>query len=276
MRRKPEILDCFLASLRHLDHEGHQVDHYFVDDNTDAESQDMLRAWRPARGATTVAVPVGLPEVSYDAADDFHRWDWLLARRLAVVRNHLIEQALTGGYDAWVSVDSDLCLQPDTLHWLLRGLRLGHAEVVVEVFWTRFFRSSKWYAPNVWLWGECNLFRAYPNEVEVTPEERDRRTRDWFRELHKPGLHRIGGGGACMIASRKALEAGCHYGPVENLGWWGEDRFFQVRAAVAGIQLWADTHCPPLHLYRSSDLARWPEWRDRHLGRAAAVDVIAV
>ena len=43
----------------------------------------------------------------------------------------------------------------------------------------------------------------------------------------------------------------------------GEDRHFCVRAACAGFEMWADTHCPPAHLYTRDLYEQWR--RDRCL-----------
>jgi len=40
------------------------------------------------------------------------------------------------------------------------------------------------------------------------------------------------------------------YDDIYNLGFDGEDRFFCVRAACAGLSIWIDTHYPAVHLYR--------------------------
>jgi hypothetical protein len=78
--------------------------------------------------------------------------------------------------------------------------------------------------------------------------------------LHKPGVYRVGGLGACTLISRRALDAGVTYEPLYNVSWWGEDRHFCLRAVALDFELWADTHCPPFHVYREADLAGVEKW----------------
>lgn len=272
VRRKPRILAEFLRGLEHLDPCGERVDFLFVDDHdeTEAESSALLRGWRPPFGRYDVGVPQGMPRQRYDSADDWHRWDAALASRVAVLRNHLLGHALQAGYDHILLVDSDLVLASDTLRWLLESGR----DIISEVFWTEFFRAEGQptgrHAPNCWLWGECGLFPVKPeDDPNMDRREALRRQEAWFRELRTPGVYEVGGLGACTLISRKVLEAGVDYRPIHNLGWWGEDRFFCVRAAVAGFRLWVDTNCPPLHLYRTSMLPQVGPWRARTARRLA-------
>jgi len=74
----------------------------------------------------------------------------------------------------------------------------------------------------------------------------------WLERLRRPGLYPVGGLGACTLISRRAIEAGVRYQRIPNLTYWGEDRHFCIRAQALGFDLWADTHCPPRHLYRRS------------------------
>lgn len=48
---------------------------------------------------------------------------------------------------------------------------------------------------------------------------------------------------------------GVSFKEIYNLGLAGEDRHFCIRAAALGLELYADTHYPPFHIYRESELA---------------------
>lgn len=261
VRRKPAILAEFLRGLGALDLSGLAVDFAFVDDNDDAASMAMLRSWVPPCGSLRVIVPQGIPEQRYDAGNDFHRWGPELCRRVAAWRNHLADLARQDGYDGMLMVDSDLVLHPQ----VLAAMAGTGKDVLYQVFFTKFFENSPWRAPNVWLWGECGQYRVLPTEAKPTAAEVRRRSREWFAELREPGLHRVGGGGACTWISARALAAGVDWRPVTNLGWWGEDRWFQVRAEVLGFEQWADSTLAPIHLYRESDLRALPLLRARQL-----------
>lgn len=153
----------------------------------------------------------------YDKTEDDHLWTADNLTKMHGLRNMTIRRALTGGYDYLFSVDTDLVLHPDTLVTLMAAGR----DIVSELFYTN---------------GWANAWR----EGQYTPPD---------PEWKMPGLYRVGMTGACMLVRRNVLEAGVDYSPIPNLGMWGEDRHFCIRAAVHGFDLWTDTHCPPKHLY---------------------------
>ena len=71
----------------------------------------------------------------------------------------------------------------------------------------------------------------------------------------------MGGLGACTLIARAALLKGVRFKQIENLRILkGEDRFFCVRAAALGLELFVDTHYPAYHIYRESDLEGVPEY----------------
>ena len=271
VRQDPARLRCVLEALRHLDPCGREVAWCFVDDNADPKASAMIEAWRPGRrGRLVVIKPQGLAELDYHANDDYHVWRWNLAWRLGAIRNRLLQEMVDLGCDAIFMFDSDVCLRPDTLHWLLSARK----DIVSELMWTRYFSGSRTLAPNAWVWGESALSPCHPWEHahQISQRVLDQRRRAWYREIRQPGLHEVGGLGAVTLISRRAYEAGCTYTPMPRLGWWGEDRFFCVRAQARDIPLYVDSHAEPLHLYRRQDLRRWGPWRDQHLrGQVSAV-----
>lgn len=259
IRRKPAILRHFLDGLADLDRYEGGLDFAFIDDNDDDESRAILRDWDPPVGRGIIVEPKGFDRPAFVAQEDgSHGWNATLAARVASFRNHLLQMGKEGDYEGVFLVDSDLVLRPDTLRWLTAAEK----DIVAEAFWTQFFKSD-WTVPNAWAWGECRLFfvDATEDPRNFTEEEIHRRIRAWFSEIRVPGLHEVAGTGACILISRAVIDAGVDYTPVPRLGWWGEDRFFQVRSAVAGFSTWLDTHCPPLHLYRESDLERVEAWK---------------
>lgn len=153
----------------------------------------------------------------YGKTADDHLWTHENLAKMHYLRDLTIFRALGGNYDYLFSVDTDLVLQPDTLAWLLAADK----DIVSELFYTN---------------GWANAWR----EGQYTPPE---------PEWQTPGLYRVGMTGACVLIRRGVLEAGVDYSPIPNLGLWGEDRHFCVRAAVHGFDLWTDTHCQPEHLY---------------------------
>ena len=157
-----------------------------------------------------------------------HLWTGDLVNAMSVYRNMTIRYALEGGYDYLLSVDTDLVLEPHTLQVLLEADK----DCVAELFWT-----NGW--SNAWMYDQAS--------VNDKPE--------W----HEPGLYPVGGTGALFLIRRKVLEAGVDYTQIPNLrqAVFGEDRHFCIRAACNGFEIWADTHCHPVHLYTEEHYKRY-------------------
>ena len=157
-----------------------------------------------------------------------HLWTGDLVNAMSVYRNLTIRYALEGGYDYLLSVDTDLVLEPHTLQVLLEADK----DCVAGLFWT-----NGW--SNAWMYDQAS--------VNDKPE--------W----HEPGLYPVGGTGALFLIKRKVLEAGVDYTPIPNLrlAVFGEGRHFCIRAACHGFELWADTHCQPVHLYTEDHYKRY-------------------
>ena len=62
------------------------------------------------------------------------------------------------------------------------------------------------------------------------------------------------GHGAIPVAIA-CIEAGVDYSPIPNLrkAVFGEDRYFCIRAVCHGFEIWIDSHCYPVHLYKEQD-----------------------
>jgi hypothetical protein len=252
VRQKTAILRAFLDGLAGLDVEGLGADFAFVDDNDDPESRRLLATWdRPGRGRIWTFTPPA-PGPEYIRDGETHRWTPAHWWRVAAHRDRLLQLAREERHDYVLLVDSDLVLRPGTL----KALLACGVDIVSEVFWTAW-RPDEEPLPNVWHSGQYNLFPVAPGEV-LPPSEIAVRAEAWLARLRAPGLHRVGGLGACTLVSRRAIEAGVSYRPIPNLTYWGEDRHFCVRAQALGFDLWAhaDPATEPLHLYRDEDLER--------------------
>lgn len=155
----------------------------------------------------------------YEKTDKDHLWTRDNLSKMHTLRNLCCRYAEGGGYDYLFSVDTDLILHPDTLTELL----LTGKDIVSELFWTN---------------GWCNAWEY---------DQSSGMDKAWVR----PGLYQVGMTGACILISRRVLEAGVDYSPIPNIrkALWGEDRHFCIRAACAGFTIWTDSHCPPEHLY---------------------------
>ena len=160
----------------------------------------------------------------YEKTGNDHLWTLELMAKMSDLRNRTITEMLTGGYDYWLSIDTDIVPDPKTLKTLIAADK----DIVSEIFWTQAPNGSYWC--NAWMWDQA----AGMSET-------------W----RKPGLYRVGMTGALTLVKRRVFEAGVDYTRIPNImkALRGEDRHFCVRAACAGFELWVDTHCPATHLY---------------------------
>ena len=184
--------------------------------------------------------PEIIPEIrgKYDVIDtgdiymktyDDHIWRRDNLDKMPALRNATIKAALDGEYDYWWSIDTDLVLQPETLEALLDADK----DIVSEVFWTQSKTGSWWC--NGWMYDQCDADGHFP-------------------EWKQPGLYQVGMTGALTLVKTDVFRRGVDYTPIPNIRkvLWGEDRWFCIRAAIAGVEMWLDTHYPAEHLFTHS------------------------
>ncbi len=258
VRQKKAILEQFLESLEKLDSTGLKLDFAFIDDNNE---HDLLDAF--SRGRDNTRVFRAGPEDSYLCDETTHHWREELIWKVAAFKDRFIRMALEEGYDYLFLVDSDLYLHPRTITHLVS---LGK-DIVSEVYWTRW-TPALIPLPQVWVADQYRLYRAARGEV-LSEEEEEKRTKEFLQMLSRPGTYKVGGLGACTLISRKALSLGVSFGEIYNLSFSGEDRHFCIRAAALGLELYADTHYPPFHIYRESELEGLKAYKEKILPASA-------
>ena len=162
----------------------------------------------------------------YQKTVNDHVWTAENLKKMPKLRNATIERALQGGYDYWFSVDTDLVLHPLTLKTLLEAEK----DIVSEVFWTQA-ANGRWWC-NAWMYDQCDAGGH-------------------LEEWHTPGLYKVGMTGACTLVKTDVFRKGVDYSPIPNIRrvLWGEDRWFCIRAACAGVEMYLDTHFPATHLF---------------------------
>lgn len=252
--QKPEILKVFLTSLMNLNRGGFTIDYVFVDDNQEETSSRLLREFRRADSAVTV-FPASAPG-GYRCDEDTHYWNNALMFRVGEWKNRIIRYAIEQEYDYLFLADSDLVLYPG----LLSQLAAADKDIISEIFWTRWHPGQR-LEPNVWLFDEYDLARRSPGE-EISEETAAGKEKQFLEQLKVPGVYEVGGLGACTLITRNALLQGVNFSYIPNLTIQGEDRFFCIRAAVLGIELYVDTACPAYHIYRPSDLKAVPQFTE--------------
>lgn len=243
VKQKKVILKEFLESLEKLDKSGLQMDFVFIDDNNDHSLLDNF-----ARQKDNVRIIKVKSLDKYICDEQTHYWHEELIWKVAAFKNKFLEMAYEEGYDYLFLADSDLYLHPKTIKHLVSL----NKDIVSEVFWTKWGPDLQ-PLPQVWVADQYQLFQA-PRGHELSEEDVKKRTQEFLDMLSKPGTYRVGGLGACTLLSRKALSMGISFREIYNIGLWGEDRHFCIRAVALGLELYADTHYPPFHIYRESEL----------------------
>ncbi len=246
IRQNPDILSHFLLSLKQLNKEGLAFSYYFIDDNHEKKSSELLKGFQSEM--QEVIIKNINSEEEYLKNQMTHYWNESLVWKVAQFKDSMIEHAKEREFDYIFLVDSDLVLRKETIQHLVAQKK----EVISEVFWTKW-QPEAIEQPQVWLTDEYTQFEKKPGE-EICNNEEMKRYHDFINQLKQPGVYQVGGLGACTLISRSALEKGVCFKKIPNLTFWGEDRHFCIRAGALGVSLWADTHYPPYHIYRQSDL----------------------
>lgn len=254
--QKPIILERFLDSLKAQNQNTISIDFMFVDDNIDIQSKAMLKDFSSVN--SMVHIILGNEAGAYNCDDETHYWNDHLMLKVANYKNKIIDFALEHEYDYLFLADSDLVLHPN----LIEHLKSLAKEIVSEIFWCSWHTGAP-QLPNVWMFDEYDFTPKSTNHPFDEKEERILNEK-FLNMLKVPGLYEVGGLGACTLITRAALLRGVNFKPIKNLTIHGEDRFFCIRAAAIGIELFVDTHYPAYHIYRDEDLTGVPNYIENY------------
>lgn len=246
VRQHPEILKIFLTSSRELNLNVFTIDYFFIDNNTEEESSQLLSSFSEETPNTVIKKIQDHEE--YICDENTHVWQETAIWKVAGFKNSIIDYAITGGYDYLFLVDSDLVLHPQTLLHLISLQK----DIVSEIFWTRWEPGFP-ELPQVWVNDQYSIFECARGE-NLTQEEIFKRVTSFIDRLKEPGVYKVGGLGACTLISKNALSTGVNFKEIYNVSFVGEDRHFCIRAVALGFELFVDTHYPAFHIYRLSDL----------------------
>lgn len=262
VRKTPDVLAASLASLDLQVLPPRVILTFaFVDDNVIGESSDLLREWVAARGGIYLdcrQADVG----DFREGPQTHEWHATAMQRVGQLKNQLIRECLTGGYDALWLLDTDIVCGPRTF-W---SLWYTDAPIVCGVFWTRWQNTPECPPlPQVWL--------RHPYQLDGRGLDQP----TFLHKLMERQRVQVWGQGACTLYRRAVLEKGVSFDylpdlPKEGL-WAGEDRHLCSRAERLHVPMVADGWPDLYHCYHEQQRAQLASVPDRlnHLPEGSPV-----
>jgi len=255
VRHTGTVLDQFLTGLERLNTQGPAPSFVLIDDTGDVCASSMLAGFAQRRPGAVVILPKDALAATLFSGESVQRDSTVW--QVAAMKDTLLAEAVNLGASHVLLVDSSLVLPPPlACHLLSLGL-----DIVSEVFWSEWQEGSP-ALPNVWLSDQYNFF--VPELARAGANAQSAAAHEFVTTLREPGTYPVGGLGGCTLISRAALDAGVSFKALPNLTFWGDDRHFSLRATALGFPLWADSHFPPLHLYRETNLGSavhfWSRW----------------
>lgn len=252
VRQKSSILREFLLGLEEVEKGQHQVTYYFVDDNTEATSSELLREFAQNND---VIIKKGTELYNEDAHYEEHVWHAANLGRITVYKNEMISHCIANEFDYLFLIDSDIVIDKKCMLQLLSD----KVDIVSNVFWTQWRKNGILTPQCFWIPDIYIQDKAF--NVPMTFEEAHAIRMDMVEKLKKPGIYKVDGLGACTMISRRALEMGVSFKEIPNLRIPGEDRPFCIRAGALGIDLYMDSNYPAYHINREIYLDRVEEFK---------------
>lgn len=252
VRQKSSILKEFLLGLEEADFGQNEVAYFFVDDNTEEASSELLKAFAETRD---VIIHKGSNLFDADAHYEDHVWQAANLARITAYKNKMISHCLDQEFDYLFLIDSDIVLDKRCVLQLLSN----QVDIVSNVFWTQWRKNGILTPQCFWIPDIYLQDKAF--NVPMTFEEAHKIRMDMVEKLKAPGLYKVDGLGACTMISRRALEMGVSFKEIPNLRIPGEDRPFCIRSGALGIDLYMDSTYPAYHINKEIYLNRVDEFK---------------
>ena len=257
VKQKSTVLKEFLTGLDEADKAGCDMSYFFVDDNSEEASSELLAAFAETHN-TIIKKGAELFDVTaFEENNDYQNHDWKAVNlaKVATYKNAMIYCCIEEKYDYLFLIDSDIIIDKRTFPQLISD----DVEIVSNVFWNQW-RKNGFLTPQCFFIPDIYVQDKAFN-IPYTPEEAHQIHVDNIERMKIPGLHAVDGLGACTLIKRSALEKGVNYTPIYNLKIPGEDRPFCIRAGAAGITLYMDTMFPAYHCSKEIYLDRLEEYK---------------
>ena len=134
IKQKNNILKPFLENLKKMDFTNLEVTYFFVDDNNDEKSTQLLRDFKKT---TKNVILKNYKDYGYEPSQsyqdkDTHNWKKTLIERITTFKDSIIKYAKENEFDFLFFVDSDIIMNPKTITHLISR----NVDIVSEVFWT--------------------------------------------------------------------------------------------------------------------------------------------
>jgi glycosyltransferase involved in cell wall biosynthesis len=230
VRNRAWALPDYLAALETAA-QGFDAVYSFINDGSTDGSGDIIAAWLETHPGSLVQIE---PDGERNTSSRDARNRQACYRRLATMRNDLIDTALASGADWQFSVDSDILVAP----WCIRRL-IGHGRPYCSsiIDNTRTI-SAEIATGHVW---PKSWYNAMVEDNGCwSPMRQPIRDRLLIADLT----------GACYVASRPLLASGARFSahPI------GEDAGYALSLASHGHVMATDTGCHAVHCFASADL----------------------
>ena len=252
VRQKSNILKEFLCGLDEAEKGQNQVTYFFVDDNIEEESSNLLKKFAENND---VIIKKGSDLYNQDAHYEGHVWHAENLARITVYKNEMISYCIQRKYDFLFLIDSDIVIDKKCILQLLSN----KVDIVSNIFWTQWQKNGILTPQCFWIPDIYIQDKAF--NVPMTFQEAHKIKMDMIEKLKKPGLYKVDGLGACTMISRHALELGVSFKEIPNLRIPGEDRPFCIRAGALGIDLYMDSVYPAYHINKEIYLDRLNEFK---------------
>ena len=252
VRVKNTVLNEFLQGLEDIEKGNNEVSYYFVDDNVDEVSSNLLKSF--AKRNDTI-IKKGTELFQTNDNYDGHNWKFETLAKVTVYKNTIIQYCIDNNYDYLFLIDSDIVLDKRSLLQLLSD----DVEIVSNVFWNQWKENGILTPQCLWL-PDIYILESSWNTMRPFAESHKMKM-DVIEQMKTPGLYPVDGTGECTLIKREALEKGVNFTEIPNVKLLGEDRPFCIRAGALGYTLYMDTHYPAYHCSKEIYLDRIEEFR---------------
>lgn len=241
IRQDPDVLNMFLKYLFKMDTSSLDVGYFFIDDNVNKDSSDILKDYANEYDNVNLFVN---DEFVIDHVYKNHVWTLGLLEKIAYLKNKAIDYCIDNNYDYIFFIDSDIIAH----QYLIKHLLSTKKDIVSTVLWSKWDGCEQEY-PNAWLYDDI-----ITNDINNIYDGAYNTSDSFLDALRVPGIYKVGYTGACYLISRKTLLKGINYTSIYNVNLIGEDRHFCIKAAVHDIDIFVDTNYPAYHIYNENDL----------------------